>query len=201
MHLISTALALALLSTSTIAQNRIVVRDTIYPLPPISFCQDGATHATTCTDLRLRPGTVGNLQPFEGVAVELTGDQGAITCSFVTLTSLTVLPASQQTTPSNSGGTMTVQFAGAAQPGDVYLLFLGLNLTAPFLQPGVSGTVHLDPASTVFVGVFSPMGLSTPFHTIALPSNPALQGIDFYDQSLALSNGAVETTNVDCFRF
>ena len=95
------------------------------------------------------------------------------------------------------------EFLGAGPTGDVYLLFLSAGLlTNPTALPNVIGPVHLDPASAVFVGLYVPLGATTPYHTITLPLNPALQNVDFFDQALALhAGGALETTRVDCFRF
>lgn len=181
----------------------VTVRDTIVALPPISFCQDGATHVTVCTGLRLRPRGVPDLSPFVGQAIEITGRSGMITCSFVDVSSVTVLPSSQFSSTSTGTGTMSVSFSGAAPAGTVYLLFLSGGLAnPPTMQPPIMGTIHLPVAQAVFSGVFVPMGTGMPYHTITVPLNPSLQGIPFYDQVAAVnSNGTIDTTNVDCFMF
>lgn len=197
------ALPLAALLPTAITPAQITVRDTITPLPPISICQDGATHRTVCTNLRLRPGGLGSLTQFEGWPLEITGTPGAVTCQFVTVSSVTILTNEQFSMTTTTATTMSVDFFGSGPNGDVFLLFV-----APVLQPTPTtfppflGPVHLDPTFTLFIGLFAPLGPNNPYHTISFPYDPAAIGIDFYDQCLAVHATATpETTVVDCFRF
>ena len=185
------------------AAQQVTIRDTIEALPPISFCQDGATHRTICTNQRLRPGAVGNLVPFEGVPVEITGTPGAITCAFVTVSSIAVQANAQFAVTTTTTTTMSLDFFGDGPAGDVYLLFIGLRLqAAPTMFPPFTGPVHLDPAGSWFVGLSVPQGATTPYHSLTFPFTPGLIGVDFFDQALTLhSSGAGETTVVDCFAF
>ena len=50
--------------------------------------------------------------------------------------------------------------------------------------------------------MFSPQGPNIPYYTLAVPANPILTGVRFYDQALAIHvTGGIETTVVDCFNF
>ena len=195
------AAGLCLLLTASVSIAQITVRDTIVALPPISICNDGATHRTVCTNLRLRPSAAGSLTAFEGLPLEITGTPGAVTCQFVNVQSVSIVNNTHFSATSATATTMTVDFFGAGVAGDVFLLLIGPSLLpSPPVIPAI-GPVHLDLGSAVFVGAFLP-SISTPFHSLVLPYNAALIGIDFYDQSLALhSNGVTETTVVDCFQF
>lgn len=203
MHRTTLVFAATLLSALAARAQTITVRDTIVALPPISFCQDGATHRTTCTNLRLRPGALASLAQFVGQPLEITGTPGAITCPFVTVQTVSVIGNSQFAVPSTTATSMTVEFFGTGPVGDVFLLFVAPNLQAtPSTFPPFFGPVHLDPATTIFLGVFAPLGTTTPYHSLTFPFNPALVGFDLFDQALAVhGNGTAETTPVDCFAF
>ena len=198
-RLLAAILCVLLTASASIAQ--ITVRDTIVALPPISICNDGATHRTVCTNRRLKPGVAGSLSAFEGLPLEITGTPGAVTCQFVSVQSVSIVNNTHFSSTSATATTMTVDFFGSGAPGDVFLLLIGPSLLPnPPVIPTI-GPVHLDLASAVFVGAFLP-SIATPFHSLALPYNAALIGVEFYDQSLALhSNGVTETTVVDCFQF
>lgn len=195
--------ALCILLPTIGSAQQVVVRDTIVALPPISICQDGATHVTACTGMRLRPAQFGNLAPFVGQPLEITGTAGMITCPFVDVSSVTVLQVSQSSSTLVGGASMAVTFSGSAPAGTSYLLFLSTGLASPPVTlPPVVGPIHLDLGQTVFLGTFTPQGTGNPYFSIRVPLNPALQGIPFYDQVGALHlNGTVETTNADCFMF
>lgn len=193
----------AALAGAPVSAQQITVRDTIVALPPISFCQDGATHRTSCTNLRLRPGLLGSLTQFEGWPLEITGTPGAVTCPFVTVSSVTIVTNQQFAATSTTATTMSIDFFGSGPTGDVFLLFMGLSLQpAPSTFPPFVGPVHLDPANAWFVGVFAPQGPNLPYHTITFPFTPGLVGVDFFGQALAVhQTGVPETTVVDCFGF
>ncbi len=197
----ATALAALLLATAGTCQ--VTVRDTIVPLPGISFCQDGATHRTKCTNLRLRPGALASLVPFESLPLEITGTPGAVTCQFVTVQSVTVLANTQVSLAATTPPTMQVDFLGDGPAGDLYLLFLAAGLSsAPTTNPLFAGPVHLDLGVSWYVGLYVPLGATTPYFTIAFPATPAAQGFDFFAQAVAVHTAALpETTVVDCFRF
>lgn len=202
MHALPSRLLFAGLLLAPCLAAQVVVRDTIVPLPPLSICQDGATHRTTCTGLRLRPGVLRDLVPFERQPLEITGNPGMITCAFVDVTAIRVLPTNQFVLAGTAGGTMTAQFHGDAPAGHVFLVFLATGIAGPITVPPFQGPVHLDPARAVFVGLFVPLGTATPYHTVSFPANPLLQGIGFFDQAVALDPaGAASTTIVDCFEF
>lgn len=197
------ALPLAALLCAVAAPSQITVRDTIEALPPVSICQDGATHRTTCTNLRLRPGLLTSLTQFEGWPLEITGMPGAVTCQFVDVQSVTILTNQQFAMTSSSTLQLTVDFFGTGPVGDVFLLFWGFGLspTASTFPPFV-GPVHLDPANALFLGVFLPQGPNIPYYSLSIPSSPAFQGVEYYDQALVLRAGAVpETSVVDCFQW
>lgn len=198
-------LALPVVATALVAaaSAQITVRDTIVALPPISFCMDGATHVTVCTNHRLRPAGFGNLGGYVGLPLEIVGTPGAITCSYLDVQSVAVLGNEQYATTARAATTMSVSFFGAGAIGDVYLLFLAPGLAAaPVLYPFFQGPVHVDPASTVFLGIFVPPGTSAPYQTLTFPLNPAAFGIPLFDQALVIhASGALETSVVDTFQF
>jgi hypothetical protein len=195
------ALAPFALACSIDAQ--ITVRDTILPLAPISICQDGATHYTVCTRYRLRPPRGGSLSQYVGQPLEITGVPGAVTCQFVDVTSVVPLGVHQLTTTSSSTTSLSVSFAGVGAATDGFFLFFDFRLrTAPLSIPGITGPIHLDPATMIYLGTYQPAGAGAPFLTVTVPNLPQYQGVRFFDQTLVLhAGGALEMTNVDCFQF
>jgi hypothetical protein len=198
----SLLLLLAALGSPGQAQ-QITLRDTITPLPAVSFCMDGATHRTVCTGHRLRPGSLGPLAQYEGFPLEITGTPGAITCQFVTVSAIAIVPNDQLAVTTVTPVTMTVDFFGAGPAGDVYLLFLGAGIAPlPLWFPQFAGPVHLDVNAAWFAGIYVPLGLGTPYCSLAFPHAPALLGVPLYDQALVLhASGLRETTVVNRFQF
>src|SRR5690606_11836802 len=97
---------------------------------------------------------------------------------------------------------LRVDFYGTSATSAPYLLYVGMSiLKAPITLPGIQGPIHLDPSMMVLVGTFPTLGAATPYTTLSTPRDPALVGIDFFNQAVALSGGSVRMTNVDTFRF
>lgn len=191
-------LAPIVLASAGIAQT-VVVRDKLVALPPISICQDGATHQTIVTKQRLRPNGF-DLSKFVGMPVEVTGTASAITCKFVTVKSIVVITEDQSSAASSVGGTAKVDFYGTAN--SVYAVYLGGLATSSLFLPGILGPIHIDPNAFVFLGVYAPSGTAKPYLTLSAPANTVPTGVPFYTQAVSVKGpGKDEMTNVDAFQF
>lgn len=188
----------ASVSTTALSAQAITVRDKLVALPPVSICQDGATHQTIATKHRLRPG-VFDLSKFVGMPVEVTGTPGAITCKYVDVTAIKVTSENQSSVASKTATTAKVEFFGT--PASVYMLFLGGLASSPLFLPGINGPIHLDPNAFVFLGVYTPASASVPYATFTAPLSSVSLGINIYDQAVAIKTGYGEMTNVDTFKF
>lgn len=186
------------LSAPTASAQSITVRDKLVALPPVSICQDGATHQTIVTKHRLRPGKF-DLTKFVGKPVEVTGTPGAVTCKFIIVSAIKVITADQTSVPSKSTTTVKVEFYGTAS--SVYALYLGGLATTPFNLPGINGPIHLNPSLFFFLGVYNPTGSTKPYATFTAPATPAVLGVNFYDQAVSVTAANAEMTNVDVFKF
>jgi hypothetical protein len=190
--------AVLLTANLAVAQAPVTVRDTIYALPPFSTCMDGATHATTATGHRLRPGAF-NLKNFLGKPVEITGTRGGLArCPNVTVTAIRTLAAGQSSTPSSTSTQVKVEFYGTAN--NVYALYAGALAKSALRLPGINGPIHIHPGLFVFLGVFTPSGSSKPYLTLTAPNTPAVRGVNFYDQAISVGATGNEMTNVDVFK-
>jgi hypothetical protein len=199
---LSTLLLLALLATTAKAQV-VVARDHIVALPPVSICQDGATHQTVITRHRLRPNNF-NLNALVGKAVEIAGNSRTITCTYIDLTSVKALAADQSSVTSRpSRATLQVDFFGTAPTGTLYMLYLSVGVAnTPLLINGIGGPIHLDLNAYLRVpGTFLPAGASTPYASVVFQLVPNVLGIDFYSQAVAVNANQAEMTNVDTFRW
>jgi len=112
-----------------------------------------------------------------------------------------VLRVHQLSATSAGGGALTVEFFGDAPQGALFYLVISATLASPpFGVPGITGPVHVDPATWVPIGPFAPVGTSNAYFVLQVPDVPALHNVTFYDQCVALHSGQVaETTNVDCW--
>ena len=195
LHLLTAAL---LFGSLGIAQVKVVLRDKLVALSLISPCQDGATHAAIVTGHRLRPNGF-DLSKFVGVPVEVTGTTGAITCKFVTVTGISVIKFDQRSVPSKTATTVKVEFYGTANA--VYVLYAGALAANEFFLPSILGPIHLTPAAVVYLGTHSPSSSTKPYLTLTATLTPALIGVNFYDQAVAVTGTGGDMTNVDAFKF
>ena len=198
-HLIA---AIALTAGFGFAQNAVVVRDTIVPLPGVSICMDGATHITAVTGHRLRSKSV-DFKSLVGKPLEIRGIAGSITCKFVDVTSATVLEAGQSTTAAKTATHIMVDFFGSGSVGDVYLLYFSAGvLKTPFYLPSITGPIHLDPSLMISAGTSVLVSGTKPYKSLSTPISPAFLNVNIYDQAIVLrTTGKLEMTNVDLFRF
>ena len=189
--------------TSAVASAQtVVLRDTIEALPPISICQDGATHQTVVTKQRLWPARGTSLAGYVGKPVHIEGTPGQVTCKFLNVTKINVIPAYQYSVASTTSTTVKVDFYGVGAIGDVYYLYVGGLASNAITLPGITGPIHLDPAAFLRLAVFPPLGAGKPYLSLSAPRTPATLNVDFHTQAVVVhSKGTAEMTNVDKFRF
>ena len=189
-------LTVSLLSTSLFAQ--VTVRDKLVALPPVSICQDGATHKTIVTNHRLRPGAF-NLGNFFGMPIEVTGTPGSVTCKFLNVTAIRAITVDQRSVASKTATTAKVEFYGTDK--NVYFLYAGALSPNSLVLPGIDGPIHLNPNAVVFLGTFTPISTSVPYATFFAPLTSVTLGVNIFDQAVAAQTGTAQMTNVDVFKF
>ncbi|MCA8955643.1 MAG: hypothetical protein KDC87_06200 [Planctomycetes bacterium] len=193
-----TLLTFATIAMAGTASAQVVIRDKITKLPP-STCQDGATHQAVITGHRLRPGSF-DLTKFEGQPVEIQGTPGQVTCPFVTVTAIQALLVDQTTVATKTATTMTAAFSCKGSFFDLISVYVSTRNNSAFFIPGIAGPCHLEPNIAILVGFRAWFG--DPYLTVSIPLDPALVGVDFFDQAvLSRKPSPPEWTNVDTFRF
>ena len=169
----------------------------VQPAPPISICQQGATHMLECTQVRLLSNAV-DLTALEGQLVTLLGKNVSVTCPVVQV-SKSMAPSAVLTMCGTPAVGCPVRF-NVCPPGMATGTFL--VGTQPTFQPldVTVGTLLLG--GNIFNLGTSFAGIDCAELTAPIPPNPNLVGQTFWAQGVRQDVGPVGTprlTNALCF--